>query len=292
MKTKFFILFSVLIGMTSCSSLQTYYQVCDVKSTLPITSDGHYQYKDADCTVTYDFWCDGGNPGFVFTNNSDEIIYVDLSKSFFIKNGIAYDYFLNRSVSSSSSSTASSSLSKSASIYGYWYDFLNLIPGSVSASGSVGSSSSKSSTIKYTESAILAIPPHASKSVSEYIIGSSYIYECGFNIVPTKKETPSYNYDADTSPLKFGNYITYRKGNEATEQYVSNNFYVNVISYLHSQSALITESTGCQYNPHDVTHVKGVSPQKFYVKYTIDPWVAPEVPQMKRKKEKENKQDW
>lgn len=268
MKTKFLILVSVLLGVTSCSSIQTYYQVCEVRSNLPTTADGCYQYQDADCTVTYDFWCDGGNPGFVFTNNLDEIIYVDLSKSFFIKNGKAYDYFLNRQYSSSTANTVSSTSSKTGSVFGYWNFFPRLVPGSFSVASTSANSTSNSNSIEYTEKSIIAIPPHTSKSISEYLIDSSYFYECGYNIEPTKKETPTYNFTTDNSPIKFGNYITYRKGDDSKDYSFENDFYVNSVSYLHNKAAIETREIGCPSEKENVTIVKGSSPMKYFIKYT------------------------
>ena len=99
MRKLFYLLF-VLVTISSCSPMYytpTYYQNCKVSSDLQKTYTGAYMYdSEYDCTFAYDFIGDGGKVWFVIRNNTDSMIYVDLQKSFFIKNGMAYDYFLNR----------------------------------------------------------------------------------------------------------------------------------------------------------------------------------------------------
>lgn len=258
------------LSLSSCKTLQTYYQVCDVQSSLPLNTSGSYEFKDNACTVSYDFWCNGGNPGFVFTNNTEQIIYVDLSKSFFVKNGIAYDYFLNRTITASAAYVESASNSKSGSAYGYWNAIGGLIPGSVAASIGSSSSASKSSAVETTEKSIVAIPPHTSKSFSEYSISPRFFYECDNNITPSKKETPTYTYQLLNSPLKFANYITYRIGNEVIEHSFTNDFFIKEVSFYHADAAIIEINAGCSKDNHTIEVVKGASPHKFYIRYERD----------------------
>ena len=107
---KFLLFFAILILLSSCSQtnyipqtnnvsqtiIKQYTQKCKLSSELPIFN-GSYVYKsDDDCLFAYDFRAKGGLVNFGINNNTDSIIYVDLQKSFLIKNGIAYDYFHNR----------------------------------------------------------------------------------------------------------------------------------------------------------------------------------------------------
>lgn len=115
--------------LTSCFTYD-YYQVCKVSSELPTSEDGAYEYKNDICNVTYDFWTNGGAVSFLVSNNSADIIYIDLEKSFLVKNGIAYDYFLNRTISTSSSVVSSQSTGLSGSVFGYW-NYYGKIPESV-----------------------------------------------------------------------------------------------------------------------------------------------------------------
>ena len=85
---KFFYIAFVLLA-TSCST--TFYQVCTMESTLK-HSDNAITHIDENCEIIYDFWGPSGNAGFVFHNKTDKEIIIDLSRSFFIVNGLARDY--------------------------------------------------------------------------------------------------------------------------------------------------------------------------------------------------------
>ena len=263
---KIFLLVCGGLMLTSCDTIN-YFQVCEVGSNLPQSSQGKYEYKDNSCTVSYDFWCSGGNPGFEFTNNSDEIIYLDLSKSFFIKNGNAYDYFLNRTVSASASYVESASASKSGTAYGYWNAIGGLIPGSVTASLNVGKSAAKSSTVETEEKSIVAIPPHSSKIFTEYSIISEYFYDCDYNITPGKKDRPTYNFQLSNSPIRFSNFITYTIGNDPTSHSFTNDFFVNSVSYYHEKAILEKEKVGCPKEERKIEVFNCASPNRFYMKY-------------------------
>ena len=282
-KSKFLLLVFVCVLLSSCSS-RTFYQVCDVQSSLKTSPLGEYEYQDNLCNVTYTFWCNGGNPGFAFTNISDEIIYVDLSKSFFVKNGIAYDYFLQRVTSISTSNTTSSSASKSLSAslsisdtaYGEWKTVYGNYPGSISASAGASASAlvansqaySKSRTIEIKEKPIVAIPPHSTKVFCEYSICNSYFYECGQTIDPSKKENPSYSYQSDNTPLKFSNFITYTVGDDKTEHSFSNDFFVNKVSFWNANAIVKEKKVGCD-KENEIEYVSNNSPKRFYVRYNL-----------------------
>lgn len=96
-KIVLFVLSAILFN--SCSPL--YYQLCKVSSELETSESGAYFHSTNSCTAEYNFWNEGGYINFTISNKSDSIIYIDLSKSFLIKNDIVFDYFLNRIIRSS-----------------------------------------------------------------------------------------------------------------------------------------------------------------------------------------------
>lgn len=253
--------------LTSCNTWQTYYQVCDVQSSLGVSPTGNYQYKNQDCEITYDFWCDGGNPGFIITNNTDKILYVDLTKSFFIRNGFAYDYYLGQTVSISTSHVVSTDASKSATAYGFWNSIGGLVPGSASASVTKGSASSKSETIATQQSEVLAIPPYSSKVIKEYVITHNYFYDCEYNIMPKKDEAPNYKFSLSNSPVAFSNYITYRLGTDATDRIINNEFYVSEVTYYLGTSIVKEEKRECGKDKYKIEVNQKQSPKKFYNRY-------------------------
>lgn len=262
-----FMLAMVCLMLSSCKSMQSFYQICDVRSSLNITSTGEYEYKDAFCKVSYDFWCNGGNPGFLFTNDTDEILYVDLSKSFLIKNGIAYDYFLNRMTSAESSFTQSYTSAKSGSVYGFWNRFY---PGTKTSSVGINNSTHSSNSITNVEKSIISIPPHTSKIVVEYNIASVEFFSCDFNMTPGNKNIFKYDFTKEDSPVNFGNYITYRVGDDMKEHVITNNFYISAITICNEKNAKKTIDVGCKNKKELVEVFKDEAPNKFYILYYRD----------------------
>lgn len=95
------VVFSILF-LASCSPTRTFYQVYQVspsiKDKMTISEDSLF-FEDENCKLTYDFWTEGGNVGFKFYNKTDKDIILNLERSFFILNGIAYNYYKDRTYS-------------------------------------------------------------------------------------------------------------------------------------------------------------------------------------------------
>ena len=102
-----------LAGLLAACSTSGYVQVVDVQSTLPVQQN-NYVYDDGTCRITYALWAEGGNAGFVVENLSDEILYLDLAKSFYIQNGTAHDYYLHRSFDKGTSASSSNAYAQGA----------------------------------------------------------------------------------------------------------------------------------------------------------------------------------
>lgn len=253
--------------MSSCVSLP-HYQICNVASDLPKSSTGAYEYKSNTCDVVYNFWSEGGLLSFLVVNNSDEIIYIDLSKSFLIKNGIAYDYYLNRVTSSSSSEASSETKALSATALGFWNYSGKKYPGSVSAASAATAASSKSNSISFEEKPVVAIPPHASKIFSEYQIMSSRFTDCDLYEDTSKKEEAIMQFNQSTTPVTFNNYICYRVGNQPEEYYIDNSFFISQVSNQHYDSTINLVEQGCANEQKTKQEVFiHSSPSQFYIKY-------------------------
>lgn len=261
---KLVLLLALSALLSSCNSLQTFYQFCEVKSQLSKNSEGCYEFKDENCLIKYDFWANGGNGGFIIYNNTNEVMHIDLSNSFFVKNGQSYDYFLNRIASASVGYHETASASKNSAAYGYWYNFT---PGSVSASTSQSSSQSKSFSVQIQEKNIVSIAPHTCKLISEYAIANEMFYDCDNNIMPKSKQKPEYKFTLQNTPISFGNYITYKLGDDNKEYCVNNSFYVSKVSYLREKQVIREMETGCPNEKTKIKMVVGGSPDKFYIRY-------------------------
>lgn len=239
----------VLLGLTtSCKTMRTF-TFLQVFETKPVSEksdiknvDGGMLYENADCAIFYKLWDEGGNAGFEIHNKTDKMIYVDLSKSFFVKNGIAYNYFLNREWGNASSSSVQSSNSvavtttNTSSYYSAGTGSVSLkfkdpaVTNTTTSTGYASTSTSTKSQMRKEEK-IVAVPPHKSKLITEYSISNSLVVDCAMEQYPAEK-SKKLTYTKDNSPLKFSNYITYNKGEGTAETVIENEFYVSsVINY-------------------------------------------------------------
>lgn len=252
--------------LESCSSTYHFVQVFKVDAIdkdAPISEyNGGLLYEDDNCGIYYSFWSEGGDASFEFHNKTNKIIYIDLRKTFFIRNGLAKDYYKERAwtntkselLSSQTTETkaVSSSVSNgylagiSASYIGNFgvkpitsYD---PISSSVTVSAnkqiSYGALYSTAHTSSYglgnsrslsiNEQPIIAIPPQSSKIIAEYSINENLFVDCDLDRFPSDKT--SMNFSVETSPLLFENYITYNFGDNTDDIVVRNEFYVSSVT--------------------------------------------------------------
>src|SRR5690554_1335679 len=95
MRKSLLLICGISMLFTSCATM-SFYQLYDVKAIGNTENEDFILFEDANCRVTYYLWSRGGNAGFTIYNKSDSYVTLDLAKSFFVVNGEAYDYFLNR----------------------------------------------------------------------------------------------------------------------------------------------------------------------------------------------------
>ena len=228
--------------LTSCTI--TCYQVFSTKPTTEniVVKEESMLYSDDVCAISYNFWQNGGNPGFLVFNKTNEKLYINLKESFFTLNGIAYDYYEKGSSFSAYSHTRTKAKTKSSSD----------IERKAFAIIKVGQISSNIKSDSYSEMHIVGsqtanidivcIPPHSAKPIAKFAIAS----------YPIHKKTKEVKYsDADT-PIKFANYISYyTESNKEKPTLVKNEFYVD-------------KTSGTLY-----AMKKSYKPNEFFVTYTI-----------------------
>jgi hypothetical protein len=262
---KILVVILVTVFVMLLQSCGAYYDYIQIISTKPINNiektsltNGGVLYEDENCAVFYKFWTEGGDAGFEFYNKTNEIIYLDLTKTFFIKNGIAYDYYEDKTVTDTETSHTSSTVthgyalsassSYSASISQYYAGNFGQKPTTtyspLASSASVGASNSMfgslfkmsststvfghSTSVAITDKPILAIPPRSSKYVKNYsIVGTEFI-SCDLEYYPVY--SAKLTFDIANSPVTFSNYITFTKGDKSQVYSVENKFYVNDIT--------------------------------------------------------------
>lgn len=262
-KSNYIFLVAVMSALlASCSST---YQFCQVTETKPVNNEvqkkggnGEYQYENSQCIISYNFWSNGGSADFEFYNKTNEIIYIDLAKSFFVIYGEAHDIYRNREWSQGSTESVASSMS-----YGYGTSLsaahsvgmIEPIPtpfGSVtsnttksaSRSANVVSSSamahSESSTVTVKEKQIIAVPPHCRKRVKTYSISTGPMLSCDMQRYPSQMSR--LNFTLENSPCQFSEIITYTVGDNVQPITINNEFYVSsVTNYAEPEIVLMKE---------------------------------------------------
>lgn len=255
---------SVVCVFTSCS-VKSYMQIADVKSSALKEQGSSYVYSDKNCKITYNFWSNAGEVSFHVENLTDQILYIDLGKSFFTRNDRAYDYFLNRTFESGKNSSFTSGVGKTASAYGFWG--LTGHAGKVSASASLSNTNGSFTSTKYNEKEILAIPPHSVKNIAEYDIAGDVIQDCSLALFPKKGKPQSITYTEDKSPLKFSNYITYKVGENGSLVSLTHDFHVSgYTNYLLSDTEEKVK-VGCK-EQREIKVNKYSKATKYYYIYT------------------------
>ena len=116
MKTKIELISTVIIVVLLSSCATTFYQVYKTTATNKMANkDNQLVYEDENCKVSYNLWGEGGNIGFRFFNKTDKNISLNLEESFFILNGISYNYYRSRVFTTSTTAGATTAKTSSAS---------------------------------------------------------------------------------------------------------------------------------------------------------------------------------
>jgi hypothetical protein len=279
------------------SCVTSYYQIYKtIPSENTILKDDFLVYEDENCMVLYNFWSEGGNMVFLFHNKTDENIYLNLGESFFIYNGIAYNYYRNRTFTFSKASSSSSSVSSSSiNTYGISVsksntdiNYSNLVYGlnlistltniamqeaSSSSTNTKGQTISSEESVSYNEEKIVCIPSKTTKIISEYIVNEHVYKDCDLSLFPKKKDIKSKMFSKEVSPFVFSNRLSYYI--EGTTKIIrfENEFYVSEISN-HTENEIIEWKYVDECNkPIDIRTVpirqfiNVYSPTNFYIKY-------------------------
>lgn len=290
MKTSFtqtMIAILAIFALSSCS--KEFYQVLTAESKSVETQQTGMVYEDENCKITYNLWAPHGNAGFIFYNKTDKNIIVDLKECFFVFNGYANDYYLNRSyvygksanigMGKSLGKSASYSETLSGTLYGDWFGYNASVSGSMS--GSIGASQNNTTfvqaganaSIEIKEQDLICIPPKTSKLFYEYQILENIYRECGFLLAPKKSGVKHLKYTNANSPIKFGNVISYKIGENGSPVVVNNDFYVADIANITADSFTtnIKIEKDCMGKSYGTSQYKTVckeqAPNKFYIKY-------------------------
>ena len=236
MRNVFFLaLFALLTA--SCAS-SSFYQVYTMESDLERNST-MMAHLDEDCEVIYDFWAPGGDASFTFFNKTDKEIVLDLSRSFFVKNGIAYDYA----------------------------EDINIFAPTTTLDGKEGVQSVASSV--GNRKAVI-VPPHTARVIKGYKMksGTFYVF-ADEELSAPRKSSDVVSYTFANSPLRVENRITYMLDGET--KVVTNTFFLCAVQN-YAYSSIVEEEiyTDQQTKVQCVRRkLKFAAPNKFYNFYNF-----------------------
>ena len=262
--------------LVSCNSI--YYQVHQVKPENSMTiRDNALVYEDENCIASYNFWNEeGGDVGFMLYNKSDVNIYVNLEECFFVFNGIAYDYYKNRTFTSSRQVAASSSASKSfaaaiTSVPEYQFkknpDMVQAAAGVTSTTGVVSSSGV---SVSYEEEKVICVPPRSTKRIAEYVVNKTLIRDCDLYRHPNKSQIKSLTFSKESSPFVFENRVVYWAGSNDGPIRFDNKFYIaEITNYPEKEIVEWRYDSFCgQRSQQTKLYFKAVYPDRFFIKYS------------------------
>lgn len=291
MKKNILLIAATALLLCSCSSV--YYQIATIGSEKgQLNKSDNLVFNEGDYVIIYDFWALAGTVSFTFFNNSDKDVYIDMTKSFLLVNGMTNDYYKNRvwttssgytrSTGKSSSIGFSSSVgaSASAAVSGELYSYPGIYgsvgrsysaSNSASANNVVASSSavSSSSSIEVREKEGVWVPAKASRHFAEFSMMNSPYRRCSFNRFPLR--TSSLSFDETDTPYHYTNTLTIVS--DGIEKKVETSFYIkNLMNAAESEIVRYVTPTDCAgrmvgYRKPTIT-VGGAN--KFYLRYYDD----------------------
>jgi hypothetical protein len=203
-----------MLFFASCV-VSNYYQVFKTEVENGIVSDNKIIFEDKNCSVYYNLWGQGGNAGFGIFNKTESDLTVYLTKTFFVLNGIAYEYFQNRTFSKSTNTATS------ISSYNYPYYWNNNFS-KVEGSNSLGYS------VSFNEKPFIVIPTKTLINISEFKVINSRFSNCNLVKYPSRREIETLKYRKENSPFVFYNLITYATTSDTIR--LENKFYVSEIT--------------------------------------------------------------
>jgi hypothetical protein len=272
---KMFFLSSIALLFSSCATT-SFYQVYNVKSSQEsIKKSDNLFFEDDNCKITYNLWSNGGNIGFNFYNKTNEKIGVKLNESNFILNGFAYDYYKNRTFTTSESKSASTSNISAGSVaVAFLNNNNNVQKNQITSASSTNIGSLVGYSVSKKEDSIIYIPAKTTKRISEYSINNSLVRNCDLLKYPKKKEIQTKSYNIDQSPIVFSNRISYIIG--GMTKLIENEFYVSAITnYAEPEFFEIKRDEYCgQKSIVNTKFYKLYDSDKFYIKYSkgSDTW--------------------
>jgi len=192
---------TMVSALTFASCTSYYYQVSSVSAVSLTEHKEALVQENDDCAIFYNLWSEGGDLGFNIFNKTDKELYIDLSKSFYIRNGVPYDYYKNRDFNFSETNTLMAGAQRTISV--------NTTHIGITAKSHVELISSQSSGVTYHEQPIICIPPKSHRKFHGYKILNSIIEIRDKTQDFPKEKSNNMEFNEKSSPVAFRNRISY-----------------------------------------------------------------------------------
>lgn len=245
----------LLLSLGSCVAPR-YYQEYKVAPGKDITAGKQeLVFENEHVRITYNFWGEGGDAGVLIRNKTSNDLIVQKDECFFILNGMAYDYYRGRIL------TSSSTTGRSATAVG-----LSGKSGRGKASSAHWSATSEES---FQEQREMVIPAGTSKRMAEYSVNSELFRSCDMPRYPSSRKNPSKTFTETNSPFRFANHIVYSVGAGDEQYWVRNDFHVAAITNYNGRAytkSMEEEFCGSRTGKL-VTAFPMAGPDKFYIGY-------------------------
>jgi len=240
------LLYCCLLATMLSSCISSYYQVYEVKSDDAEIIDGKLCSDNKDFSIAYNMWREKGSLDFMMYNKTERNLYVVLTKSSFIRNGIAMDYYINKYESSARSKVLGE----------YW--------------GLTSQYDVETRVVTIGQNQVVCVPPKSLKIISSFALNPEIMSQCDKKVFFPKDSSAVISYTEQDSPLKFRNRIAYSFDEDLSGiSYVDNGFWVSSIRNYTRRSASYTEKVKAVGNnlPDRRRIFKMAAPNRFYMSY-------------------------
>ena len=225
-------------------------------------------FENEDCKVSYNLWGNGGSMAFIFENKTDRDIFIDMTQSFFIKNGAAFDYYADRTYEARSYAgiSAGYSVSGYTRLYNYFTGVYRA-PAALSLKESAG----LSNAVTVREPEFVCIPAKSHKIISVYEIDPRRVITCDKKKDYPKTTAMVETYSEDNTPLRLNNRIAYSfEESNKSLKHIDNSFWVSSVQNFRDKWIFEEkkENVGCYANvKKKVKYFKVKGPNLFYITY-------------------------
>ncbi|HPR32543.1 MAG TPA: hypothetical protein PLK12_10620 [Prolixibacteraceae bacterium] len=221
----------VLLFAASATEKKLFYQSYRAMPENGTLSKNDITFEDENCLIRYNLWAEGGDAGFSVFNKTPGFLKIDLEKSFFVINGVAFPYFQNRTFTTG-------------------YDPVSYLP-----------------SVTKEEMPTRIIPPHTSVKITEYSITDQFYADSTLFKYPSKNQIKARTFEKSTSPFVFYNLISYSFN--GVEKIQENRFYVSEIKNLpdDEMTGKDTIKENAEQTKRTVEIYKDAPANGFFIKY-------------------------